>query len=300
MPVILLSFLPSVISIFDHTIFKIYEMKGIAEKLRVVASLFNTKTIKGRFVWMAVFFLIILLIYSSVMMVQNSRVGYTIDQMLDVRMGLREDLEHVALQTRDLLSQSRNDILKRRAFRNDESGNYPAFRDVNLHIQSVNALQEHFSDSLTDYFFRLDDAHKQLNRDFKRADSIWENNRDYYQQFNVRENLTDPHTLVYRQYLSDTLKVISIEAEDAYYAGPFINYSYQGFSGHGYADFVNTTDDFLEFRFQSKEAATHQFFLLYSNAEGNRALSILLDDQPLVEELSSGGRKRKLGSLAGI
>ncbi len=67
------------------------------------------------------------------------------------------------------------------------------------------------------------------------------------------------------------------QAEDAQVSGPTLKTSNFGFTGSGYADFINATGDNLTFTIDITEAGAHYLDFRYALKNGNRPLSIHID-----------------------
>ena len=210
---------------------------------------------------------------------------------MDVRLLIRKDIKDFGQIAQNLVSDSRNNILKRLPFTTDEAGNYQQYQHATAILQRLDSLNEFLPDSAGAILFSLGDTHTQFNSDFKRADSIWRENNGYYRLLNIRDNLIDKANVVYHTnqhfnglVLSDTMKITTIEAEDGFYSGAFINYSHEGYEGSGYADYVNPSDDFLELAFNSETSGEHLVYFRYALGRGTRPLDIYFDDQLSVEK----------------
>jgi len=267
-------------------------MSTSSNKLGNLKKLISLNTIKGRFIWMTIFFLLIFLGYSIVTLIQNRKVNKVVNQIIEVRLELRSEIEKLSTTVDDLLSNARNNILKRLPLNSDNESNYYEYEEVSNTIAKIEELNDYLPDNAIATIAELKTINETLNQNFKRADSIWEQNKNYYVLLNVRENLTDNATVTYlktpalsAKFGSDTVKHITIEAEDAFYSGAFINYSHEGYQGSGYADYVNKKDDFLEANFVSEKAGTHLIYYTYAIRTGNRPLDIFIDDQIIKEKL---------------
>lgn len=252
--------------------------------------LFSLRTLKGRFIWMAVFFIIIFLGFSLAMLLQKQKMENKLNQVMDVRLMMRKDINELNQVSANLISSSRNNILKRLPFNADNEGNYLEYQHANEILFNLDSLKTFLPDSANSILLSLKDTHEQFNLDFRRADSIWKKNNGYYRMINTRDNLVDLASVVYQvnenfrqQINTDTIKIATIEAEDAFYSGAFINYSHPGYEGSGYADYVNSNDDYLEFAFESDTTGEHLIFFRYALGRGVRPLNILIDDQLAID-----------------
>mgnify|MGYP001024303931 CR=1 FL=1 len=248
--------------------------------------IFSFKTIKGRFVGMAFFFMVIILVFSMIMLYQNEQVNKTITKVLEVRLKLKGEIEEIKYTMEELLSDARNNILKRAPLNADDEGNYEEYKTVMGQINDIDSLKNYLPDSSHFLIKDLKEHNELLNQSFKKADSIWKKNNGYYKELNIRENLTDKAEVTYIQnptltniINSDTIKQLLIEAENAYYSGAFINYSHGNYQGAGYADYVNKNDDFLEVKFISKKPGIHLITYTFALHKGNRPLNIFIDDE---------------------
>lgn len=255
--------------------------------------IFNLKTLKGRFIWLSIFFIFIFLGFSLVMLLQNQKIEKKLNQVMDVRLMIRKDIEDLSSIATNLISNTRNNILKRLPFNEDDSGNYQQYTQATHILKKLDSLQGYFPDSTDIILSSLTTNHEQFNQDFKRADSVWDKNNGYYKLLNIRDKILDKADVIYKTndqnfpgILSDTIKITTIEAEDAFYAGAFINYSHLGYEGTGYADYVNATDDYLEAAFQSEKAGNHLIFYRYALGRGSRHLDIFIDDNLAVEKFA--------------
>ncbi|MFW5761255.1 MAG: GAF domain-containing protein, partial [Cyclobacteriaceae bacterium] len=266
-------------------------MSVLNYKSNNLRQLFSLKTLKGRFVWLAIIFIITFLGFSLVMLFQKQKIENKLSQVLDFRLQIRKDLEDLSDISSNLVSAARNSILKRLPFDQDKEGNYRQYPQAFAILNKLDSLKNYFPDSASKVIVSINEIHEQFNQDFIRADSIWDENHNYYRLLNVRDNLLDQASIVYElndsfkeSIASDTLKITSIEAEDGFYSGAFINYSHGGYEGSGYADYVNPTEDFLEFSFLSEKSGNHLIYYRYALSKGERPLNIFLDDQLVVEQ----------------
>lgn len=76
------------------------------------------------------------------------------------------------------------------------------------------------------------------------------------------------------------------EAEDAYLSGPEVKSSYPDYTGTGYIDYINESDDYAEWSVFAHYSGTHEFEFRYALASGDRPLEIRINGEVIEESLS--------------
>lgn len=71
------------------------------------------------------------------------------------------------------------------------------------------------------------------------------------------------------------------EAEDAYLEGPEVASSNPGYTGTGYADYINSSNDYAEWLIFAHYSGTHEFAFRYALASGDRPLEIRVNSEVL-------------------
>ncbi|MBN2269080.1 MAG: carbohydrate-binding protein, partial [Sedimentisphaerales bacterium] len=75
------------------------------------------------------------------------------------------------------------------------------------------------------------------------------------------------------------------EAEDALLSGPETANSYSGYTGSGYADYINTSRDYIEYSVFANYSGGHELAFRYALETGDRPLEIRLDGDVIESSL---------------
>lgn len=237
-------------------------------------------SIKGRLIALVVFFMMVLLGFSLIMLQRNNQVEQDVQQLLEVRMRIRNSTESIKSSLQATLSGSRQSIIKRVSLpRKNEV--------IHQEFKVLDSLSAYLGDTSTAILRTLSEVLADFNRDHNRADSIWSEHLAREQATKIRLYAVDPSVNTYRlatavekkyQLLSDTLAETLIEAEEAFYVGAFSNYSHAGFQGKGYADYTSRKKDFIEWKFSTPWSGKHIIVFHYANGgPADRPLSLSID-----------------------
>jgi glucuronoarabinoxylan endo-1,4-beta-xylanase len=80
------------------------------------------------------------------------------------------------------------------------------------------------------------------------------------------------------------------EAETATLVGPSISTSYTGYSGTGYADYVNSTGEYIEFTLSASSAGTYPITFRYANGTStNRPLELRVNGAVVISSMNFPG-----------
>jgi PKD repeat protein len=76
------------------------------------------------------------------------------------------------------------------------------------------------------------------------------------------------------------------EAEDAFLSGPVIASNFAGYSGNGFAEYINATGDYVEWTVNATNADQYALRFRYALASGDRPLQISVNGQVIATNLS--------------
>ncbi len=246
---------------------------------------FGLATIRGRIIALVMFLLSAMLIFSLIMWQQSRQVEKAMKNLLDTRMQVSELLESIESSANTQVSEARNSLLRRDKFQKDEQGFFLQQDQIQQTLQQLDSLVNTLDDSidLTDLTERVDG----FNQDFIKADQIWKETLKKQENNKVRLYLTDPTQAYYRMAseteregipTSDTVVELTIEAEEAFMSGAFMNRTHANYRGEGYADYTKPEEDLVEWKFETPSDGNHLISFKYANgAKDDRPLRILLD-----------------------
>jgi hypothetical protein len=80
--------------------------------------------------------------------------------------------------------------------------------------------------------------------------------------------------------------IVIYEAEDAVLSGPRVSKSIDGYTGTGFADYINSKNDYIEWTVNAVSAGSYELMFRYALNSGNRSLQIKVNGQVVAAGLS--------------
>lgn len=233
------------------------------------------------------------------MLRQNNQVKEDIRHLLQVRTRIMHAAEAIQRAQGETLSNARRNILKRAALYNEAYA-----ETIRAEYAVLDSLKNNLSDTANILLPTLSQRLAIFDQSFAQSDSLWTQYLIQEQASNARLYALDPSVQTFRhstetensyQLSSDTLAETLIEAENAYYQGPFLNYSHGGFQGAGYVDFTNRSDDFIEWKFSTRWNGWHLITFHYANSGSTDRPLLIRVDGMVVDSTWSFPSLRPLG-----
>ncbi|WKN45939.1 GAF domain-containing protein [Tunicatimonas pelagia] len=235
-----------------------------------------------------------MLAFSLTMWQQSKQVEGAMRHVLDTRMYIRDQLDAIAAQANGQVSEARGSVIRHSELTKDKNGQFPQEIAIWASFQQLDSLESYLSDSVD--LTELEISINKFNQDFYVADSLWQATLEAQKNTAIRLNKTDPAQTHYRvasaeeqnySLPSDTVAELTIEAEEAYMQGAFLNYTHANYRGKGYADYTNKDQDVVEWKFETEWSGTHLISFRYANGgKSDRPLRIELDSLLLDSALS--------------